>query len=587
MKSFIKKLFICLFSSFLIFQTLNSQTKNNQKIWSVDCPEYKNLCILFLLEGKALPNSAGPWSSAELLEYLLLLEGEYDNEEMQSLFDLTKESLLSENRIHIEDGFSANWEGIVSPEFYVHTNSKDFVSSEDWFYDCVKRDDLFSFNVEMFASHNFYAFSKLSLGYICSPEDSSLYGNNFVSNIPVVFGTGFDKVSVNFPSRALFAFGGDHWSFSAGRDVCRWGNGETGNLFLGGNALYDNGLRFSAFSKKFKYSFVTNFYPHISEVENSGIKDAEHSVGMDTTVMNGFNSFIAHRFDFSLLNNRLNISLAEGIMYQSRTGTIDLRVFNPFLIYHSLYMRANANSILGVDVDYTILPGLNIYGQSVLDEASFFNEANGNDDEPWRPAKMGYLAGIKYVCPAFDGFFKFNLEGVYADPCLYLREKYDNDKDAYGVSLYGYMREFNGVYMVDNIRNCIGYKYGGDLITGDLKASYIVPGKWQASTEVFYMAHGIMYNDLAADWTKGKPVSAPSTSDMTTKEEGNEEPFEVTNESGEVQHTLRFSLSGSYNFRKNLSVNAGIDNFFVWNKENKQKDMTYDFQFHTGLVFTF
>ncbi len=586
MKNVSRKILCFLFALFFILQSVNAQTKNLQKIWDVNCPEYKNICILFLLEGKALPNSAGPWSTAELLNMMSLLEGEYENEEIQSLFDITEESLSGEHRIQIEDGFAADFDCVLAPEFYVHSNSENFTTSDDWNYDCLKRTDLFDFNAEVFASSNFYGFTKASIGYICFPDDGSLYGNNFVSNIPVVFGTGFDKVSVNFPSRALFAFGGDHWSLSAGRDVYRWGNGETGNLFLGGNSPYDNGLRFSAFSNKFKYSFVTNFYPHASEVlaaENN--TEHKNQLGMDFSVMNGFNAFIAHRLDFSILQNRLNFSINEGIMYQTSTGTIDLRVFNPFLIYHSLFIRANANSILGLDIDYTVLPGLNVYGQMVLDEASFINEGNGDDDEPWHPSKMGYLAGVKYTLPAFDGIFKFNLEGVYADPCLYLREKYDSGNDRYGVSFYGAFREFGGGYNVRYIRRCLGYKYGGDLITGDLKASYMVPKKWHADAEIFYMAHGIMNNDLANDWVVGKGISAPSTTENPTDSDGN--PVAATNEPGEVEHTLSFSLSGSYSFLENLSVNAGFDNIFVWNKNNESNGMTYDFQFHTGLKFTF
>ncbi len=554
---------------FPLFASGNTQ-KNHQKIWEVNSTPYKNLTYLFLQEKKSMPNSTGPWSTDELLKMYETLDGVYDNKTLQDLYFKTYSLLTTPSRFKTADDFCFDVNGIFSPEFYIHSNSTDFKENKDWFYDYHQRKDLLNFVTQAYISDCIYGYVNADLSYACYEDNPLLYKNNIISNIPFITGIPFALVSTNFPRRSVISFGGEHWSLSGGKDVLRWGCGETGNLLLGGNQKYDTSIRFSAYYNTFKYTFASIFYPHIGEVNLANREQ-------DAAAFKGLNLYLSHRFDFKFFNDRLNFTMTESVMYQNTDGGIDFRIFNPAELYHSLFIRGNANSIMSLESDYTAFTGFNIYSQVVIDEFSFIGESNGTDNEKWRPSKIGYLAGIRYTMPLYKGFLKLNLEGVYTDPYLYLREAYNTGTGQYGVSFYGNIREFQNLNGISYIRRCIGYKYGGDCIVGDLKASYYIPEISTNQVELFYMAHGVMYNDLGVeDFITGQKTHTPSTFDQTR---GN-------NKAGVPEHILRLSLSSSYKILSWLDIYGGIDNIFIWNKSHITGSMVYDMQIYTGATLT-
>ena len=76
----------------------------------------------------------------------------------------------------------------------------------------------------------------------------------------------------------------------------------------------------------------------------------------------------AHRLEWRVFDDKVNIVLTEGLMYMDENNMLDLNVFNPSMLWHNLYTRAHSNSILSLEVDWTILSGLNVYGSIVVDE---------------------------------------------------------------------------------------------------------------------------------------------------------------------------------------------------------------------------
>ena len=229
------------------------------------------------------------------------------------------------------------------------------------------------------------------------------------------------------------------------------------------------------------------------------------------------------------------MSIAESILYQNSYGIIDLRVYNPVALWHNYYIRGNSNSTLDLTFDYTIIKGLNLYGEWIIDEMVGPGEPKGKNGEGWRPGKNGYLIGVKFINPFSNGILKISLEGIYTDPCLYLREEYDSSTRTQGLSFYGHVREFDNNKGINYIKNCIGYVYGGDCIVGNLKATYKSWKKWTSTVELFYMAHGIMINELNSDWSIEEPILAPSTHDPT---------YEPSNQDGEIESILRLSIYG-------------------------------------------
>lgn len=557
------------------FKNIETKTeKNSLKIWSVDDEIYKNLCALYIREGFAIPSDAGPWSSDELEKMLDNFSGSFNDDISFQLYEKIYSELHKETRFKTKDNLFFNVYGIFTPELYLHTNPDNFNKESDWNYDYEKRKELLSFENELWISNALYIYTDFGISYGASvfnqydyDEDDILYSPFFNINIPYLSGTNFSVLNLNFPRRAFISTGGNNWSLSFGRDVIRWGSGESGNLLLGGNSLYDTNIRFSVYYDKFKYSCITNFYPHNSMLENSD----------QNATVSGIRFFMAHRLDFRFFRDKMSFSIAEGMMYQNKDSFADLTILNPQVILHNLFIRGNANSIMCIDFDYTIIKGLTVYSQLLVDEYSFWGEPDSSSSSGWRPTKLDGLFGVKYFPPIKKGVLKLSLEGVYADPYLYLREKYNSDEGKYGVSFYGNLKEYSSNKGLYYVRNCIGYKYGGDCITANLRADYDSLGKWNAVIEFFYMAHGIIYQDLDDDWIYGKKTYAPSTTDLTGS----------SNADGYVEHTFRLSLEYSYDFFDWMNVYSGIDNFLIINKNNVKKSPVYDLQFYAGVSLRF
>lgn len=568
-----KKLLLILTCFLLTAGALFAQ-QNDQKVWNVDSQVYKDMVSLYLYEGYALPSSVGPWSTDELKGMLNKVSDGIETDASRALYNKIHDELYKNNRVAYADSFGADFEVSVVPEVYVHTNPGDYTQEEDWFYGYNNRSWPVNFEYGIYAADNMYLESGFNVGYESgrgnSTQPNTLYAPMFNVNIPFLGSGGLDYINFNFPKTAFVSFGGSHWNVLLGRDTVRWGNGETGNLYLGGNQNYDNTIRFTTYFDNFKYSYVTNFSAHPESVLNNNSQN---------DLENGTKAFMAHRFDFWFLNNRMNFAVTEGIMYQSADNVFDVRFFNPMMFYHNTYIRANANSLLGFDADFAVCKGLNLYGQLVIDEGALPGEPTTASPEGGRPGKMGGMLGVKYAMPVADGTLRFNLEGVYTDPYLYLREEYDSTTGQNGVSLYDYTREFHqNTPTIAYNRAPVGYRYGGDCIVGDFKANYTTSKNWVSELELFYMAHGIIYNDFEGDdWAYGTSHT-PSTTDIA------ETP---SHPDGYVERTFRASLSSSYPVSDWLSVSGGIDNVCIWNKDNLSKPLSFDMQLHAQVKITF
>ncbi len=549
--------------------------QNNLKIYPIDSEVYKYLCTLYVREGRSLPFSQGPWSGDELKKMLETFPEHFDDEVTQNLYNKIYSILNEKSRFSTKDNFNFNLAGIFNPELYFHTNPTDFNKESDWNYGYTKRSEVLALESEVWISDAFYAYLDLGLSYAANiysqydaDEADPLYSKYFFYNL--IEPSSFSFLSPNLPRRSILSFGGEHWSASFGRDVIRWGNGESGNLLIGGNSLYDSHLRFSAYYNSFKYSVATIFYPHNSVVQNA----TEQNVPIS-----GTRFFMAHRLDFRFFDDKMTLGLAEGLMYQNKSGFTDFTVMNPQIILHNLYIRGNANSIMSIDFDYSFMRNFNFYSQILIDDFAVLGEPTSSSESGWRPNKTGFLLGLKYFPPVKNGILKLSLEGVYADPYLYLREKYNDEDGTNGVSFYGHIKEFSGYsnQEIYYIRTPIGYKYGGDCITGNLRASYDSLEKWSAAVEFFYMAHGIIYEDMDGDdWIYGSQTFAPSTVDLFG-----------SGKSGPAEHTFRLSLCGDYEFNTHITLYCGNDNFMIINKDNVERSPVFDFQFYTGVNIKF
>jgi hypothetical protein len=192
----------------------------------------------------------------------------------------------------------------------------------------------------------------------------------------------------------------------------------------------------------------------------------------------GLNMFLGHRLEWRIFKDKVGLVLSEAIMYQTAIdehgyiidSVLDPRIFNPSMIFHNLYIRSNANSLLTFEVDYSPIKYLNIYAQVAIDEFALpgGEPMPGVADKAY-PNAYGYLAGVQTSLPLKKGMVYGSLEFALTDPFLYLRDDgptFGGQKlGEYGINFVVAHREYSGPGIVEGVtyhEEFLGYKYGGD-----------------------------------------------------------------------------------------------------------------------------
>lgn len=170
--------------------------------------------------------------------------------------------------------------------------------------------------------------------------------------------------------------------------------------------------RFTTYFDSFKYTFVTSFFPHPKNYAGVYGQAWGYDWWGQGRVFDGLSMFMAHRLEWRIFRDKVNVALTEGVMYMSETNALDLQVLNPVMIYHDYYIRANANSILSLEMDYTPVRNFNIYGQFVMDEFAIPGGEAAPGISPWsKPNGMGYMLGFRGAGSVGKGLFYGSLEG--------------------------------------------------------------------------------------------------------------------------------------------------------------------------------
>jgi hypothetical protein len=186
-----------------------------------------------------------------------------------------------------------------------------------------------------------------------------------------------------------------------------------------------------------------------------------------------FRVLMAHRLEFRPWD-KITFAVSEDVMYKDTS--FDPQVFNPSFIYHNLNSRSKFNAIAHVELSYTFLPGWNIYGQFVLDQAVAPNEDADAESTAW-----GALVGFDYARILGSGVLTTSLEGAMTLPCLYLRDKVDFLMATRYASLhYWQLQKFD----------YIGFPYGGDAVVVKWDNTYRVPEKWETEFATTLALHG-------------------------------------------------------------------------------------------------
>jgi hypothetical protein len=586
---------------------------------------------LYISRGLALPSTTGPWSEDELLRMLARIDPEGLSVGERRLYDFAAAEL---NRSHN----SLRLGGAVNAEVYGHTNTEDFVRADDYIRPFDRIKPFFDLTLEAWINTWFWGFTDLSIGNMVYDDQVQVDGGLYLSstkfgasafghNLFAVPPNAFDDLEGTFPYRAVVSAGGAGWYAAIGRDRLSWGPGESGNFLVGDQVDYHNNFRAAFYNDTVKYTFNVSSFPYPGDYYDEGTQTLPEndphwkSPSVDNyekpqhALVEGINLFIAHRLEWRTLGDRLNLVLTEALMWQSETGFVDPTAFLPSMLLHNMFTPLNANSMLALEADWTIIPSLNLYAQIAMDELSFpgFEDAQGAADNT-ESNKMAYMLGIKTAFPAFRGLVGASLEAAYTDPFLYLRGADPRGTRTAGTDIVSrhvenlmplnwvvanrYFYAGDGSYA----ENYLGYRWGGDAIVLNLKGEYREPGAWNLGLNVMFMIHGTI--DKWTKWTQldnddGVRDNDPGLEHTPTSNGGDVKYSNYadsdTSDRTTPYYLTALSLSGSVNIGgvcglpvlSGLSVYGQADFVYVVNKNNRPGYDAFDAQFTAGVSWKF
>lgn len=568
---------------------------NSQKIYSVDSDVYKDISTIYVLTGHALPSTTGPWSGDELSKMIEAIDRDEVPSYLQGTYDNVIETLGAKADLEFNGG-AMSFNGTVNLELYFHTydvQSGDAYKRTDtngledhafegrsWWYakDLNQITPFFKLEWESWLNDHFYSAFDLSLQNAARGNEFGELGSTKLNtNVIMLQNLKFDlKVLdiASFPHRAFVAVGGDGWSIEAGRDRLSWGAGTTGNVVLSDNFPYHDMVRATAYGERFKYTYLISFFPAKQNYYNTKGHTGYTGTGNNNSTnvtMDGLFFYSAHRFDFRLFKDKVGFTLTEGLVYMSETNNVQFAALSPLYFMHNAYIANSSNSTLALELNYTPIKGLNIYGQMLLDQFTMpgFEDPVGADkDYSSAPNGIAYLAGAKYMTGIQEGVLTVNPEFAYVTPYCYLRDSADSTK--YGMDyvgairsrLYGFEDRGLGTDILyeDYV---IGYTYGPDSLVANLSASW-EGEKLSFSAKGMFMVHGT--HDL---WTKWTEVPAHTSEEAyktqysgTTSSHaasGNYRYEDAQTARNAKWTTLDIGVGASYEIIENLELNLNVD----------------------------
>ena len=400
----------------------------------------------------------------------------------------------------------------INAEGYVHTNRE----YERWAYGFHDRKPF----IGLLLDGSFFDSLSLYIDVTVQKDPFQVGGDpdNYTNLL-----TDPSQFDLNMPYRAGMSVGARHWNLWLGRDRLSWGNGRTGNLLLSDADLYHEGLRFTTFWERFKFTFL------LLGLESWRLAADERGNPYPWPDTERFKMFLAHRLEFNLRSN-LRLTLNESIVYGGKYP--DLRVFNPLIVYHNFYLKEWANSLMTVELDWVPLPGVYLYGQYAQDQLStlFEKDTYGKDEEP---NAMGYLVGIE-LQRAVGGHRKGRNEGVpgkawlrggyefvKTDPWLYIRDtpyvSFFSTRRVHSEARKAVLGEKNYYFL----HTPLGYLYGPDVVVNTLWITYEVPEMYRLFLEYSLVLKGenevtTRFQTGDAAWDLHTPSGTPEARNILT-----------------------------------------------------------------------
>ncbi len=198
-----------------------------------------------------------------------------------------------------------------------------------------------------------------------------------------------------------------------------------------------------------------------------------------------------HEIDFRLFR-RFTFGFVEG---GAAYDVFDARFLNPFGIFHAYELNNQFDwiSYMGVKFNYVPVKFLRLYFLISKTEHQMFTEQTSGPGA--LPEGRGLQGGFDLQFPVAGGFLRFNAEGYYASPYLWIKQspnwslvsaKGDDDAPEY---------------------EWIGSPVGPDSLAGKFSVAYEKPGKWSIQANYIFAARGEhASSDIFTDygWVNGR-----------------------------------------------------------------------------------
>ena len=549
----------------LIFCVLSLSASHDMRLIPLSSPVYEYVEDLYILEGKAAPQGAKPWTVADL---------------KQQLERVTPSSDVSQQLYKTIEGYMEDSDKDVAlrmnlslePAVAAHTNKDAFNASRYWKSQVLNEKPV-KLNGEFYVYDYMAASMGLSLG-MANTVDSPGFGKEarfkdaYATNIPFLFAAG--NIDVDITDNSYVSLGLPYISLSFGRQQLSWGNGTMGNLILSNTLPYHDYVSLNASNNTwFDYTMLMTFYHHPMNYNHG-----------HTSRIHGIQMFVAHRFEFRMFSDRLRLTLNEATMYQSEDNTVDFRIFNPLNIMHGLYVSANANSLASLELEFAPTKNLQFYASFVIDDLSVGESKAPENDSTLN--MWGIMGGLRLTYPHWKGYFTINLEGVYTSPFMYHKDAYKDDDNNYSYTMdfIGSVASMHGNDRVYN-RQYLSLPFGSDALAGLLSVSYTIPQKVSAGLNLFIMAHGITDID-----TEGFKYEDGVTSDYVPGILATEHPHPLSGEKGVLSYTFSIGLEAEYYILRNMSIATSIDLIHIQNMNNASGNNETDIQLTLAFKYS-
>lgn len=526
-----------------------------QRMLPLDSPLYDEIDRLALEQGQAVPFASKPWSESEAKYYMELLGGVYPERSQQASFQDDQVSLVLSSQISLEGYLKTNWE------------SSEGEYSVPWLYDYGDRLGLITIGSDIYLGERVYLGWDVELRQEHLADQLSDNYSNLRFN--------FDYYDVNFPFLAYGAYGGQNWTLFAGRGDLVLGPGISGQLVVSDNPDYLDQLRFSLWSRHFKYTGAMLYIqPYLSEAEQN-LEAAYQGIDVDDLYDNKY--IIFHRFDL-LFFNRWNVGITEGLSWGGRT--LDIRFFNPFILMHNFYEWDYAASLFSLDSQVTLAPGLQVYGQYMFNAITTPYEVARYGAEASAPA-AGWMIGTQYLFPQPDentADVSIGLEFVHTDPWLYTRE-------TALTSFTWRRRELSNLEGGKPlITESLGYSWGNDT---NLAMLWLHAGFPQAGLIQLHVDGSLSYVQDGEHGLTDYLYESDDGDDLTVLWDGINGD---STPSGTAEHYLILSASPSVDLQlgdsQKLTFSANSDMIMLWNAGHISGQKEFDAQLALGITWS-